>query len=232
MQVHEVSITKVETISKYTKKLLEVPNSLTKVALCSLSTKLKLPTLSLVEEFKLGKALLFQMLRDSRDPLVKKVQPCVITDRKWMAKIAVENAESALKMKEMIGIVPNGRSGVHLHPQRWWSKQSTINKRKMVSKEIHHLEVSWRTKEHGPNGIVQKTAVTWGELKHMESQKLSFLIKAVYDVLPTPVNLHAEHVGKLTASNISLLEASMLLEATLGDITKSLRLLPRLWRKL
>ena len=34
-------------------------------------------------------------------------------------------------------------------------------------------------------------AVTVGDLKHMESQKLHFLIKAVYDILPTPVNLHA-----------------------------------------
>ena len=75
------------------------PNSLTNVALYSLSTKLKLPTLSLVEEYKLGKARLFQMLRDSRDPLMKNAQPSVITGRKWKAKIAVENAESALRMK-------------------------------------------------------------------------------------------------------------------------------------
>ena len=34
-------------------------------------------------------------------------------------------------------------------------------------------------------------AVTWRDPKHMEPKKLSFLIKAVYDVLPTPVNLLA-----------------------------------------
>ena len=60
MQIYEVSITKVETMerlaSKYMKKLLGVPNSLTNVALYSSSTKLKLPTLPLVEEFKFGKA--------------------------------------------------------------------------------------------------------------------------------------------------------------------------------
>ena len=49
---------------------------------------------------------------------------------------AVENAESALRVKEIIGTVANGKAGLGLHPQRWWSK-------------------------------------------------------AVYDVLPTPVNLHA-----------------------------------------
>ena len=74
LQIYEVSLTKFETmerlISKFIKKWLGVPNSLTNVALYSSSTKLKLPTLSLVEEYKLGNAWLFQMLRDSRDPLV------------------------------------------------------------------------------------------------------------------------------------------------------------------
>ena len=68
MQVYKVSITKVKTIEqligKYTKKWLGLPNSLKNVTLYSLSTKIKLPTLSLVEEFKLAKARLFQMLRE------------------------------------------------------------------------------------------------------------------------------------------------------------------------
>ena len=34
-------------------------------------------------------------------------------------------------------------------------------------------------------------AVTWRDLKQMEPKKLSLLIKAVYNVLPTPVILHA-----------------------------------------
>ena len=97
-----------------------VPNSLTNVALYSSSTKLKL-SLSLIEEFKLGKARLFQILHDSQNPLVKNAQPSVITSQKWKTKIAVENAESALKMKEIIGTVTNRRAGLDLHPQLWWS---------------------------------------------------------------------------------------------------------------
>ena len=62
-------------ISKFLKKWLGVPKSLTNVALYSSSTKLKLSTKSLVEEFKLGKAPLLQMLHDSVDPLVKSAQP-------------------------------------------------------------------------------------------------------------------------------------------------------------
>ena len=128
MQIYEVSLTKVETmerlISKFIKKKwLGVPNSLTNVALYSSSTKLKLSTLSLVEEYKLGKARLFQRLRDSCDPLVKNAQPSVITGRKWKKKIAIENAESALRVKEIIGTVANGKVGLGLHPQRIHGKQ-------------------------------------------------------------------------------------------------------------
>ena len=134
MQIYEVSITKVETrerlISKYTKKWLGVTSYLKNVALYSSSTKLKLPTLSLVEEIELGKARLFQMQRDSRDPLVKNAQASVITGRKWKTKIAVKNAESAIKMKEIIDTVANGRAGLGLHPQDWWSKEKKNGFRK------------------------------------------------------------------------------------------------------
>ncbi len=55
-------------------------------------------------------------------------------------KIAVENAKLALKMKEIIGTVANERSGLGLHSQDWWFKESTTNERKMVLEEIHHFE--------------------------------------------------------------------------------------------
>ena len=69
---------------------------------------------------------------------MKNTQPSVINCRKW--KIAVENAELALKVKEIIGNVANGKPGLGFHSQHWWSKEFTINKRKMVSQEIHHIE--------------------------------------------------------------------------------------------
>ena len=141
-------------------------------------TKLKLSTLSLVEEYELGKAWLFLMLHDSRDPLVKNAQSLVITCWKWKAKIAVENAESALKIKEIIATMANGRAGLSLYPQHWWSKESTINKRKMVLEEIHHLEVRHIAKAVGQRkqGTWTKwesakgRAVTQSDLKHMETK--------------------------------------------------------------
>ena len=81
------------------------------------------------------------MVCDSSNPQMKNAQPSVKTGRKWKVKIAVEYAESAFKMKEIIGTAANGRAGLDLHPQSWWSKKSIINKRKIVSEEIHLKEV-------------------------------------------------------------------------------------------
>ena len=144
LQIYEVSLTKVETmerlISKFIfKKWLRVRNSLKNVALYSSSTKLKLPTLSLVEEYKLWKARLFQILRDSRDPLVKNARPSVITCRKWKSKLAVENTESALRMNKIIGTVANGKQ-VSAYIHSVGGQKNPRQTRKMVSEEIYHLE--------------------------------------------------------------------------------------------
>ena len=39
------------------------------------------------------------------------------------------------------------------------------------------------------DGIAKKK-ISWSELWNMESNRLSFIIKATYDILPTPANLH------------------------------------------
>ena len=115
-------------------------------------------------------------------------------------KIAVENAELTLKMKEIIGTVANRRSDLGLYPQYWWSKEYTINKRKIVLLEIHHLEevmcIATTVRKRKQSAwtkweSAKDRAATWSKLKHIESPKLSFLIKAAYEILPTPVNLQA-----------------------------------------
>ena len=82
------------------------------------------------------------MLCDSVEPLVKSAQPAIITGWKWDSKYAVKTAESSLKMNEVISSVATGRARLGLHPQRWWSKETTKNKQRMVLEEIHHFEES------------------------------------------------------------------------------------------
>ena len=97
------------------------------------------------------------MLRHSVDPLVKSAQPAITTGRKWDAKYAVETAESSLKMKEVFGSVATEGSRIGLHPQRWLIKETTKNKGRMRSEEIHHFEVS----KCLAIAVAQQGAKTW-----------------------------------------------------------------------
>ena len=121
---------------------------------------------------------------------------------------AVETTESSLKMKEVIGSVATGRAGFSLHPQRWWSKETTKNKRKMVSEEIHdfeeskHIAIAVAKPKQGAWTMWENTkdrTITQSDIKQMEPKQLGFLIKAVYDILPTPVNLK---LWELSTSNL------------------------------
>ena len=100
-------------------------------------------------------------------------------------------------MKEVIGSVATGRAWFGLHPQMWWSKETTKNNRRMVSEEIHDFEESKRLAiavaqpKQGAWTRWENTkdrTITWSDIKQMEPKQLGFLIKAVYDILPTPVN--------------------------------------------
>ena len=94
--------------------------------------------------------------------------------------------------------VATGSAGLGLHPQRWWSKYTRKNKRKMVSEKIRHFEESKRlaiAMAQPKQGAWTKwentkdRTIKWSNIKQMERKQLSFLIKSVYDILPTPVNL-------------------------------------------
>ena len=64
----------------------------------------------------------------------------------------------------------NERASLGLHSQCWWSKKSKINKRKMFSEEIHHLEevryiataIGQGNKVYEPSGRMQKTELSHG----------------------------------------------------------------------
>ncbi|GFO37481.1 reverse transcriptase [Plakobranchus ocellatus] len=106
--VYDICSTTVEAIeakiNKYTRKWLGIPPSLSDVAMYCRKAKLKLPLKSILEEYKCGKVRLLTMLEESDDPVVKTVQPCLKTGRKWKVTEAVDEAKECLKMKESITI--------------------------------------------------------------------------------------------------------------------------------
>ncbi|KAI8498014.1 hypothetical protein Bbelb_239580 [Branchiostoma belcheri] len=201
-QVYEVALTHVEAmernINKFVKKWLGVPNSLTNIAIHSNKAKLTIPVPSLVEEYKVAKVRTVVTLRDSKDPVVRDIQPEVRSGRKWTAIAAVEEAEARLKHKGVVGANHTGRQGLGLIPRKWWSSSSNKERREMVVQEVREIEEEkwgaiaagqakqgmWTTWEG-----VEPRNISYSVLWQMEPLRISFLWRSVYDLLPTPANL-------------------------------------------
>lgn len=83
--------------------------------------------------------------------------------------------------------------------QQRWLTSSVSDQRKMVVNEIRNQEEQQRcaiTVSQAKQGQwmrwegLEKRKLSWADLWAMESSRISFLLRAVYDVLPTPKNLH------------------------------------------
>ncbi|KAK0135815.1 hypothetical protein N1851_028312 [Merluccius polli] len=83
-------------VSRYLRRWLELPRSLSDIALYGNTCKLTLPLKSIEEEFKVLQAREVLQLHESSDPKVSGAGVAVKTGRKWRAEAAVEQAESRL----------------------------------------------------------------------------------------------------------------------------------------
>ena len=160
--------------------------------------KLKLLLKSIVEEYKCGKARLLSVLENSEDPVVKTAQPTIKTGRKWEVVEATDQAKECVKIKEDIGQTQTGRKGLGSSVTKWWSKAEGKEKRDMIINEIRLNEDSRRVQKavQQPqqrqwtnwDNALQKSR-TWNDIWHMAPLQISFLIRSVYDLLPSNTNL-------------------------------------------
>ena len=200
--IYEVATSTVEAIerkiNKFTRKWLGVPPGLTDVALYCKQAKLRLPLKSIVEEYKAGKVRLQMMLEDSPDEVVKSVQPSLRTGKKWKVQDAVVSAKENLIQKEVIGLTQSGRMGLGINKVQWWSKVSGKNRRDLVIQEVRNEENKSRyvkAVQQSQQGqwtnwdeALQRT-VTWNDLWQMAPLRVSFILRATYDLLPSRTNL-------------------------------------------
>ena len=202
LQVYEIALSRVERmeqcVNKFIRKWLGVPPSFSTVGLHSTSTKLQLPTTSLVEDFQKGKARMVLMLHESADPVIRDIQPEIRTGKKWSARAAVDEAEANLRTKEIVGATQHDRAGLGSRPQQWFSQQSQKGRREMILKEMHQMKEEERFAVAA--GMAKQGAwtrweqaeqrkISWQDLARMEPLRISFLLRATYDLLPTPANL-------------------------------------------
>ena len=107
LMMYEVAISHVEEmewkVSSYIRKWLGIPRSLSNIAFYGHNTKLQLPLSSLIEEFKVTKARLYMMLRDSEDQVIRDTLLEVKTGMKWSAREEVEAMKSRLQHKDIVG---------------------------------------------------------------------------------------------------------------------------------
>lgn len=94
---------------------------------------LSLPSCSLVEEFQCTKVRLDMSLRESRDPVVRGVDPTLATGKKWSPAAVILHAKSALCHWDIVGLSLGTKTPT-------WRKATTTECRAMVIEEVRRQE--------------------------------------------------------------------------------------------
>ena len=123
-------------INKYTQKSLGLLLGLSNVTLYCKQAKLKLPFKSIVEEFKSGKIRLQMILDDSKDKVIKSLNPPLKTGKKWKVRDTIRSAKVNLAFKETVGHTQTGRQGLGMEEKQQWSKTISKNHQDMVIQDV------------------------------------------------------------------------------------------------
>ena len=178
------------------KRWLGLPRSLSVECLYSRSTKIQLPFSELTEEVKAAKARIYTTLEESEDPCVRGAEVNIDGGRKANTPLSVKDAKSRLQMVEITGIPNKGKEGVGLNPRKYYSTSNRKQRRTMVVETVREAEED-RRKVKMTNLAKQGAQTRWEvpakKLSHREiinrsETSFKFLVKAVYDLLPTPAN--------------------------------------------
>ena len=187
-------------VSRYLRRWLGLPRSLSNIALYGKTCKLTLPLKSIEEEFKVLRAREVLQFRESADSKVSGAGVAVKTGRKWRAEAAVEQAESRLRHRVLVGTVARGRAGLGTLISPRFDKARGKERRQLVQNEVRAVveeERSSRAVGMRQQGAwtrweqVVERKISWADLWRAEPHRIKFLVQAVYDVLPSPSNLHS-----------------------------------------
>ncbi len=119
--------------------------------------------------------------------------------RKWRAKEEVQKVMGKLQHKQIVGMVQTGRADGWSEPPILWSKASNKERKDLVVEEVTRIEqeeLRVRSVAQGQQGRwttwegVANRAISWAEFWKLPQARLSFLIRATYNTLPSPKNLH------------------------------------------
>ncbi|XP_030281784.1 uncharacterized protein LOC115586678 [Sparus aurata] len=231
--VYEFPISTVEglerRVSSHLRRWLGLPRSLSSIALYGNKNKLTLPINSLTEEFMVTRAREVLQYRESKDLKVSQAAIAVRTGRKWRAQEAVDQAESRLHHKELVGSVATGRAGLGTTLTIHYNKLEGKERRNLVQREVRagveeqRASQSVRLRQQGAWTRWEEAMnrkISWPELRKAEPYRIKFLIQSVYDVLPSPSNLFCW--GKIDTPACPLCQGRGTLEHILSSCPKAL----------
>ena len=179
--------------------MLGLPRNLSSSALYGTTNVIQLPFRGLVEEFMVSKMRETYQYKNSRDPKVSGAGIEVRTGRKWKAAEELSIALSNLRVKAIVGAVAQGRAGLGRIPTNITRKVTPKERQQLLQDEVRSgMEEKRLTKMVGLSqqgawtkwNKVEHRRISWADFWHMDFSRTRFLVEMVYDVLPSPVNLH------------------------------------------
>lgn len=204
--------------NSFIRKWLGLPRCFSEVGLFGRNT-LQLPLRSISGGYKQEKARLVLELRETTDQLVRAAGTQIRTGRKWKAQEEVDMAIARLKHREVVGRVQEGRAGLGRGDvPLFWSKASKEDRKAMVVAEVartEHERLNVKAVSQGQQGRwtswegLTDRSMSWSDLWKIPQARLSFLIRATYDTLPCPRNLHQWFGAEETCSLCNTSNASL-----------------------
>ncbi|RXN23864.1 reverse transcriptase [Labeo rohita] len=182
-----------------------------------------------MEEFIVARAREHLMYSGSRDAKVSGAGIVVRTGRKWRAAEAVQQAETRLKHKAILGSVTQGRAGLGSLTANRYDLASGRERQRLVQEEVRasvEEERSSRAVAMRQQGAWMKWEqamernVTWKDIWTWNPQRIRFLIQGVYDILPSPSNLYTW--GRVETPACPLCSKPGTLEHILSSCSKAL----------
>lgn len=146
-----------------------------------------MPFISLTEKYKCSKVRLQLTLNDSKDQTISKAAPPQSAGQKWTPTNTEQKATST-ESRRHGGACPAGTK--RLWPggrQPTWHTVTTSECRILVAEEGHQQEETARSAKAGSLAKWEQW-MGGGKLWEMEANNISFVIKATYDMLPSPTN--------------------------------------------
>ena len=108
----------------------------------------------------------------------------------------MDDARSRVKLREVAGIANVGKEGLGCNHRQYYSSSSKKEKRAMLVREVREIEEETRRirmtslSQQGasPRWEVPEKKLTQRDIIQTSEVSLKFLVKSVYDLLPTPAN--------------------------------------------